>query len=109
MSKKVDLNKTTALIRSWSKKRGLDQASYVSQTLKLVEEVGELATSINKGYEAEQIDAIGDIYVVLTILAQQMGLKIEKCVELAYNEIKNRKGKLVNGIFVKEKDIKDEN
>jgi hypothetical protein len=48
------------------------------------------------------IDAIGDIAVVLTNLAYLEGMAIEDCVLIAYNEISNRKGKMVNGTFVKQ-------
>ena len=52
--------------------------------------------------EPEVIDAIGDIVVVLTNLAHQKGYKIEDCINAAYNEIKNRKGKMINATFVKD-------
>jgi hypothetical protein len=39
---------------------------------------------------------------VLIILAAMRGLTIEQCLASAYNEIKDRKGKMVNGKFVKE-------
>jgi hypothetical protein len=42
------------------------------------------------------------MYVVMTILAQQLGLDIENCIDSAYEVIKNRKGKMVGGIFIKE-------
>ena len=47
-------------------------------------------------------DAIGDMVVVLTNLASLCGLVIEDCIDSAYNEIENRKGKMINGTFVKE-------
>ena len=50
-------------------------------------------------------DSIGDMYVVLTILSLQLGLDIEDCVMHSYGEIKDRKGKLVNGVYVKEADL----
>ena len=50
-------------------------------------------------------DSIGDMYVVLTILSLQLGLDIEDCVMHAYGEIKDRKGKMIDGIFVKEADL----
>lgn len=43
--------------------------------------------------------------VVLTILAEQSGLRIENCIKLAYLEIKDRKGRMIDGVFVKESDI----
>ncbi len=48
------------------------------------------------------IDGIGDCVVVLTNLAELIGIPIEECIDQAYNEIKNRKGKMVNGTYKKD-------
>ena len=66
-----------------------------------MEEAGELAQAILKNDETEVIDAIGDMVVVLTNLAALRGHKIETCIASAYNVIKSRQGKMVNGTFVK--------
>lgn len=50
-------------------------------------------------------DALGDMYVVMTILAMQMNIDINECIDIAYNEIKDRKGKMIDGVFVKESDL----
>lgn len=55
-----------------------------------------------EGYGDDAVDAIGDIYVVLTILSTQLGYSIEGCVDTAYEEIKDRQGKMIDGVFVKE-------
>jgi NTP pyrophosphatase (non-canonical NTP hydrolase) len=70
--------------------------------LKLTEEVGELAGAIAKNNKVDQIDAIGDIQVVLIILSEQLGINYKEALESAYNVIKERKGKTVNGIFIKD-------
>lgn len=94
---------TFDLIRKWAYERNLiDGATRHAQMLKMTEEVGELASCIAKGKEEIVIDSIGDCVVVLTILAEQSGIKIERCIDLAYEQIKDRKGKMINGIFVKE-------
>ena len=54
------------------------------------------------------MDAIGDIYVTLVMQAGVWGLEMEECVEYAYTQIKDRKGKMVDGIFVKEEEEKEE-
>lgn len=91
------------LIRDWAEQRNLITGSdYKSQFLKLIEEVGELANALAKNDLNETKDAIGDIIVVLTILAEQRNVFIEDCIEAAYGEIKDRKGRMVNGVFVKE-------
>lgn len=95
----------TDKIRVWAITRGLDDAEPSKQILKLGEEFGELCSGMAKNRPDEVIDAIGDMYVVLTILAMQSDTSIEFCVEQAYNEIKERKGKMINGVFVKEEDF----
>ena len=57
--------------------------------------------TVVKNDRPEIIDAIGDIVVVLTNLAALEGLHIEDCIESAYDVIINRKGKMINGTFVK--------
>ncbi len=90
-------------IRSWAEVRGLyDQGDARTQYVKLQEEAGELAKALLDENHAEIVDAIGDMAVVLTNLAHLEGVKFETCVTSAYNEIKNRKGKMINGTFVKD-------
>ncbi len=91
------------LIRAWAKDRNLIEASTAqAQFVKLIEEIGELAEAIAKGKDEQFMDSIGDAFVVLTILAAQKDLEIEECVVHAWHEIKDRKGRMVDGIFVKE-------
>ena len=97
-----DLNKLTSAIKLWSTDRNLHKQDYKMQTLKVGEEVGELFKAIVKNDRDELIDAIGDTYVTLVILCQQLGIEFEDCVNAAYSEIKDRKGKLVDGTFIKE-------
>ena len=77
--------------------------------VKVMEELGELANGINKNKQDLIIDSIGDVYVVLVILCMQLGLDINDCIKVAYNEIKDRKGEMVNGTFVKEEDLERTN
>jgi len=89
-------------IRTWANDKGIyDKGDTRTQYLKLMEEVGELAQGILKENKPEIIDAIGDIVVVLTNLSRMEGLKIEDCVESAYDIIKDRTGTMINGTFVK--------
>ena len=77
----------------------------MKQALKLGEEFGELCQGIVKGNEEQIKDSLGDMYVVMTILSMQLDLEIEDCVYHAYDEIKDRRGKLVDGVFIKESDL----
>jgi len=91
------------LIRKWASNRGLyKDGDPKTQALKLVEEVGETCKAILKSDQAEIEDGIGDCVVVLTNLAHLCNTDIEHCIELAYNEIKDRKGKMDNGTFKKD-------
>ena len=91
------------LIRDWADERGIyAKGDEKTQYIKLMEEAGELAQGLLKQNKEEVIDAIGDMVVVLTNLSHFVGVDIEDCVVSAYNEIKNRKGKMSNGTFVKQ-------
>jgi NTP pyrophosphatase (non-canonical NTP hydrolase) len=91
------------LIRDWADNRGLyDKGDTKTQFCKLMEEAGELGRAILKNDDEEFVDAIGDMVVVLTNLAQLGGTTIEECIDSAYNEIKDRKGGMKNGTFVKD-------
>ena len=101
--KQVNLTNYFPLIRDWAKDRGIyDKGNSHTQYVKLMEEAGELAEALLKKDRYEIKDAIGDMVVVLTNLAVLEGMQIESCIESAYNEIANRKGKMENGTFVKQ-------
>ena len=90
-------------IRLWANDRGLyNGGDSKTQALKLVEEVGETCRAILKQDNPEIVDGIGDCVVVLTNLAELCGTSIEECIDKAYDEIKNRKGKMSNGTFKKD-------
>lgn len=85
----------------WHEDRNLiDGASDKDQVLKLVQEVGELSDSVCKQQDVR--DDIGDCLVILINIAARNETTIEDCLELAYNDIKDRKGKMIDGIFVKD-------
>lgn len=90
-------------IRDWAHDRNLIEGSTVqAQFVKLIEEVGELAEAIAKGKDEQFLDSIGDAFVVLTILAAQKGMDIEECIAYAWGEIRDRKGKMVDGVFIRD-------
>ena len=91
------------LIRDWAEERGLyKHGDTKTQALKLVEEVGEICRAILKDNHSDIEDGIGDAVVVLTNLAELQGTSIEACIDRAYNEIKDRTGKMDNGTFKKD-------
>ena len=91
-------------IRQWAGDRGIyEKGNAHTQYVKLQEEAGELAKALLQNDKPEVIDAIGDIVVVLTNLAHLKGLRIEDCINSAYNVISKRTGKMIDGTFVKDK------
>tara|TARA_R110000787_G_scaffold44918_5_gene109872 strand:+ start:1816 stop:2286 length:471 start_codon:yes stop_codon:yes gene_type:complete len=92
------INKTI----QWHNDRNLIEGSTdVAQHTKLVEEVKELETNILLSQPIA--DDIGDILVVLINIARRNHLSLYQCLQVAYDDIKDRKGKMVNGVFVKER------
>jgi len=91
------------LIAQWHRDRNLIEGSTdKDQYMKLIQEAGELSDSLCKGKDIR--DDIGDIMVVLINIMVRNDLTMRECLEMAYGDIKDRKGKMVDGIFVKEGD-----
>lgn len=94
---------TFFLIENWAHDRNLIKGSTpAAQLEKFFEECGELARALVENDQTKFEDAVGDCIVVLTILAKQRGTTIQQCINGAYEEIKDRKGTMINGKFVKE-------
>ena len=90
-------------ILDWGVQKGiLPHAEPLAQLDKTKEEVGELELAIYEHDIDEVKDAIGDIYVTITMQAEAWGLTMEQCVQAAYDVIKRRTGKMVDGKFVKD-------
>lgn len=75
------------------------------QFMKVTEELGELAEGINKDNQGQIKDSLGDILVTLIILSKDLDVDLLDCLRGAYDVIKDRTGKTVNGVFVKESDL----
>lgn len=88
----------------WSEARGIiANSDSKTQLLKAMSEMGELADAITKRDREGIIDGLGDVLVCLINVAAIEDLDLTKCLEHAYNEIKDRKGYLnSSGVFVKE-------
>lgn len=97
------MNTLIEKVKNWAHERNLINGSdSKTQCLKLVSEVGELSDSINK--QRNLADDIGDCLVVLTIIAEQNSLELSYCLNQAYSEIKDRKGVMLDGVFIKDTD-----
>ena len=96
----MDFTELEKKVIKWGEDRDLYKESTIEDQInKLEEEFFELASAelLN-----DQIDAIGDMMVVMTHIAKMLDTTLTTCYATAYNEIKDRKGKMVNGLFVKE-------
>lgn len=102
------MNDLKMKIEQWAIDRNLHTADPMKQMLKLGEEYGELCAGMARSDMPLCIDSVGDMVVVLTILCMQLGTDIGTCTEIAYEDIKDRKGKMINGVFVKEADLVDD-
>ncbi|WP_185939989.1 DUF1642 domain-containing protein [Enterococcus faecium] len=94
-------------VEQWAKDKGLDQADSKAQFLKVAEEFGEIASAMARSNDELFKDSVGDVIVTLIILSMQKGTNVQECLEMAYNEIKGRTGKMVDGVFVKSSDLED--
>lgn len=91
-------------IIQWHYDRNLiDGSSDKDQTLKLLQELGELSDSVCKGKDVR--DDLGDMMVVMLNIMERNKITLAECLETAYNDIKDRKGRMVDGVFVKEQDL----
>jgi NTP pyrophosphatase (non-canonical NTP hydrolase) len=98
------LENLVELIKQWHHDRNLIEGSTdKDQYLKLIQEAGELSDSICKGKDIR--DDIGDMMVVLINIMARNELSMDECLQVAYDDIKDRKGKMIDGVFVKESDL----
>lgn len=102
LSHQTSFKELSGSVIDWARQRELlSPENAKSQYLKFIEESGELARGILKSDATETEDAFGDVLVTLIILSEQLGYNLERCLQAAYNEIKSREGKTINGTFIK--------
>jgi NTP pyrophosphatase (non-canonical NTP hydrolase) len=97
-----DINDIIERINKWATDKKLNVSQPEKQMLKLNEELGELASAMLKSDKTLILDSLGDMLVVIVILHLQMGYTVQQTLNIAWNEIKDRKGKTKNGVFIKE-------
>lgn len=91
------INKTI----KWHRDRNLiDGSDDKAQVLKLIQELGELSDSVCK--DESILDDIGDMLVIMINLCERNGTSLNECLEVAYDEIKHRTGKMRDGVFIKD-------
>ena len=91
-------------IIQWSEARKIIPNSTPEvQLLKAMSEMGELADATIKNDKEAVIDAVGDVMVCLINYCALQDIQLVDCMEVAYDQIKNRKGILLpNGVFQKD-------
>ncbi|MDU5071082.1 MazG-like family protein [Finegoldia magna] len=116
------------LVLEWAEDKDLLHSENADkQFMKFVEEVFEFKTemdiwklykkfkhdeNIEQDFSIEEVERwknlkleMGDIFVTLIVLCKQLGIDCVECLQLAYDKISKRKGKTVNGLFIKEEDL----
>lgn len=99
------LDRLVEQVQQWSIDKDLHNGNSDRQALKFYEEAGEVASALSRGQMDALKDGIGDTVVTLIILAQQHDMTLQECLQYAYDEIKGRKGKTINGTFIKQSDL----
>jgi NTP pyrophosphatase (non-canonical NTP hydrolase) len=91
-------------IIQWAEaRRIIPNSNPESQLLKAVSEMGELADATIKNDQEAIVDAVGDVMVCLINYCALQDINLVDCMEVAYDQIKNRRGSLLpNGVFKKD-------
>jgi len=116
-------------VKRWGHEKGIlgldGKGTLQGQSKKMIEEANETLVAVSQystfsdlptlGGEFEKImkdehqrlyteccDGIGDTLVTLILLSEMLNTDIMTCLQLAYETISERKGQMVNGVFVKE-------
>ena len=101
MSKQQSLADLVHKVKGWHEDRNLiDGSTDQAQFVKLIEEAGELAGNIARGKDVR--DDIGDMLVVLINIGARNDTNLAECLALAWEDIKDSKGRMVAGVFIKE-------
>lgn len=90
-------------VRQWAVSKDFDDPR--AQFMKIVEELGETSEAYDKGWQDKLIDSIGDLQVTIINFAMLVGVDYKDALEEAWETIKDRKGTIKNGVFIKEEDL----
>ena len=105
MANTITVDQLVKQVEQWSKDKNLHNGNPDRQALKFYEEAGEVGAALSRNKLDDLKDGIGDTVVTLIILAQQHGWSLQECLQYAYDEISKRKGRTINGTFIKESDL----
>lgn len=106
VSAKDNITDLIKKINEWAISKGLNKGNPKIEWMKITEEVGEIRDVFLKPNDFDDPemalkDAIGDSIVTLVVLCLQLGYDVEECLKIAYNNIKDRKGVMIDDNFVK--------
>jgi NTP pyrophosphatase (non-canonical NTP hydrolase) len=116
----MNLQETIEAVRAWGIAKGITgpngKGTLLGQLSKTAEELTETRDAAIKWHLADDcdpdykgamreqlIDGLGDVFVTIVLAAEMAGLRIEDCLQSAYDEIKGRTGTMQGGVFVKDK------
>lgn len=95
-------------IQLWAEYKGLHLANPIAQLAKIMEELGEVAQAYTRNQKEELKMELGDLLITIVIFAQQNDIDLMESLDMAYRKINGRKGKMVDGLFIKNEDLKEE-
>lgn len=99
----MDYFELESAVEQWARDKGiLEKGTSMKQAIKTLEETVELMEAVADNDPEAIKDAIGDVVVTLIIQCKLRGITLEQCLEHAYVQIRDRKGKMVDGMFIKE-------
>lgn len=101
------MNRLNIATQLWAKEKRLDTADPAMQILKIYEELAEMTQAYTRQQSEELLMELGDVYVTLAIFALRVGIEPTEALKTAYKKIAERDGKLVNGTFIKQEDLKE--
>lgn len=99
------MNRLIKVVQLWTEEKGLLDADPKAQLLKILEELGEVTQAHTRNQKAQLRMELGDLLVTVIVFAEQVGISPEEALKVAYDKIKNRRGKLVGDTWVKEEDL----
>lgn len=103
---RLNMDILVAEAEQWAIDRELHVESPTNQIAKIGEEFGELCSALQRQNGPATVDAIGDMIIAINTLSLQLGLDVRDCLAIALNEVRDRKGRKINGNYIKENDLK---
>lgn len=109
----MNFEKVKELVLEWADDKNLLHSENAdTQFGKFIEEVFEFKSEMDLDHfvygrvmnENTKLE-MGDIFVTLIILCEDLEIDPVVCLEMAYEKISKRKGKTINGCFVKSEDL----